>query len=403
MKSNSRLLSDKQMAALLAALVAIMPFSVDAYLPAIKDIATQLHADIHVVERSLSSFIFGVALGQLVGGSLSDIKGRKNMALLGLAVYVLGSLALIFVQTAAQLNHFRWVQALGAGMCTVTVGAIIRDNYEGKQAAQMFALIGIIMMGAPLAAPMIGALLQQWGGWRSIFAFLLLYGVAVGAVLWRCLPKHKTAEPITRDIFRNIMARYRRVLGTRGALGFMFFQAASFSAMLVFLTESPFIYMQLYGLSPQEYAWAFGANIVSMAFFNRFTAWRLKRDSRPQDLLRFGIAIQLLANGLLGLSAWWWDLPPFACLMGLIMLSIGAQGLIVANSQALFMQHFREDAGSANALLATNQSLTAAGVAFLATVLHNGSVQVLAWLMPACTVVGVALLYHFSRAHFRAK
>lgn len=398
---NQKTLSDKQMAILLAIMVAIMPFSVDAYLPAIKNIAVDLHTDIHLIERSLSTFILGVSAGQLLGGSLSDIKGRKNIALTGLLIYIVASIVLIFVNSANQLMVLRLLQALGGGMTAVTVGAIIRDNYDGKYAAQMFALIGIIMMGAPLAAPMLGAVLQNLGGWRSIFAFLCFYGASVFALLWRFLPKRKQAEPFTRHIFHNILMRYRRVLGQKQALGFLFFQATSFSSMMVFLTESPFVYMELYGLTPQQYAWAFGCNIITMATFNRITAWRLKRDSSTQDILLWGIVIQLLTNFILGASVLIMGLPPFAVVVLCVMLSVGTQGLVVANTQALFMQHFREDSGSANALLSANQSLTGAMVGFLATVLHNGTAQILAWLMPTCTIVGVILLWHFSRSQWK--
>ena len=159
--------------------------------------------------------------------------------------------------------------------------------------------------------------------------------------------------------------------------------------------------MELYGLTPQQYAWAFGCNIITMATFNRITAWRLKRDSSTQDILLWGIVIQLLTNFILGASVLIMGLPPFAVVVLCVMLSVGTQGLVVANTQALFMQHFREDSGSANALLSANQSLTGAMVGFLATVLHNGTAQILAWLMPTCTIVGVILLWHFSRSQWK--
>lgn len=396
-------LSDKQMAALLALLITIMPFSIDAYLPSLTLIAEDLHSDIHRIEQSLSSFIFGVAFGQLVGGSLSDIKGRKNIALTGLSIYIVSTFLLIFVQSAEQLLSLRLVQAVGAGMAAVVVGAIVRDNYEGKEAAQMFALIGIIMMGAPLLAPMVGSMMQMIGGWRAVFVFLLLYSVMVFALYWKFLPKHKMAEPLPPQLFRNLAQRYGRVLRHKTALGFLFFQATSFSSMLVFLTESPFVYMKLHELSPNQYAWAFGCNIIMMAVFNRTTAWHLKRDRNSQDILRAGIIIQFLANLSLFISVLIWQLPPLWLMIMLIMTSIGTQGLIVANTQALFMSHFREDAGSANAVLASCQSLIAALVGFTTTLLHNGSAMVMAGMMLACTTLGIVLLMIFSHSIMRQK
>lgn len=393
----SKPLSDKHMAILLSLLVAIMPFSVDAYLPAMPQIAQQLQANIHQIEQSLGSFILGVAFGQLLGGSLSDIKGRKNIALIGLSIYILSTIILIFIQTPEQLLGFRLIQAIGAGMSSVVVGAIVRDYYEGREAAQMFALIGIIMMAAPILAPMIGSILQTLGGWRVIFVFLGVYALSVWLLLNHFLPKATQTAPINRHIFRDVARRYQKVFQTKVALGFLFFQAASFSSMLVFLTESPFVYMELYHLNAHQYAWAFACNIIVMAIFNRITAWQLKRHTASETILLFGIGIQLLANLLFLIGVFIFELPPLAWVIACVMVSIGTQGLIVANTQALFMNDFKHEGGSANSVLASCQSLIAAMMAFLATFLHNGTIWIMAILMLSCTITGMILLYFFSR------
>ena len=394
-------LSDKQMAALLAMLVAIMPFSVDAYLPAIPAMADSLGADIHRIEQSLSTFMFGVAAGQLVGGSIADIKGRRVVALTGLVVYIASVIGLVFIRSADELLLLRMVQAFGAGMTVVVVGAIVRDNYEGNKAAQMFALIGIIMMGAPLVAPMLGAALKALGGWRLIFGFLALYAAIVWGLLYRFLAKPVHTDAVNRSIFRTVAARYRHVLSTRPALGFLFFQAFSFSSMFVFLTESSFVYMNLYGLSAHAYAWVFGLNIITMATFNRITAWKLKTGSDAKDILKWGILIQLAANALMVAAVMLTGMPPLWWLVGCVMVSVGTQGLIVANTQACFMGYFKEEGGSANAVLGVCQSLIGAAVGMLTTWLHNGTPQVMAGMMLAATVCGIVLLLAFSRDAWR--
>ena len=396
-------LSDKQMAALLAMLVAIMPFSVDAYLPAIPAMAEALGADIHRIEQSLSTFMFGVAAGQLVGGSIADIKGRRVVALTGLVVYIASVIGLVFIRSADELLLLRMVQAFGAGMTVVVVGAIVRDNYEGNKAAQMFALIGIIMMGAPLVAPMLGAALKALGGWRLIFGFLALYAAIVWGLLYRFLAKPVHTDAVNRSIFRTVAARYRHVLSTRPALGFLFFQAFSFSSMFVFLTESSFVYMNLYGLSAHAYAWVFGLNIITMATFNRITAWKLKTGSDAQDILKWGILIQLAANALMVAAVMLTGMPPLWWLVGCVMVSVGTQGLIVANTQACFMGYFKEEGGSANAVLGVCQSLIGAAVGMLTTWLHNGTPQVMAGMMLAATVCGMVLLLAFSRDAWRER
>ena len=403
MNQAPQTLSDKQMATLLAMLVAIMPFSVDAYLPAIPAMAEELGANIHRIEQSLSTFMFGVAAGQLVGGSIADIKGRRVVALTGLVVYIASVIGLVFIRSVDELLLLRMVQAFGAGMTVVVVGAIVRDNYEGNKAAQMFALIGIIMMGAPLVAPMLGAALKALGGWRLIFGFLALYAAIVWGLLYRFLAKPVHTDAINRSIFRTVAARYRHVLGTRPALGFLFFQAFSFSSMFVFLTESSFVYMNLYGLSAHAYAWVFGLNIITMAAFNRITAWKLKTGSDAKDILKWGILIQLVANALMVAAVMLTGMPPLWWLVGCVMVSVGTQGLIVANTQACFMGYFKEEGGSANAVLGVCQSLIGAAVGMLTTWLHNGTPQVMAGMMLAATVCGIVLLLAFSRDAWRVQ
>ncbi|ASK26875.1 multidrug effflux MFS transporter [Neisseria chenwenguii] len=389
-------LSDKQTAALMAMLVALMPFSIDAYLPAIPEMAQSLGSNIHRIERSLSLFMFGVAFGQVTGGAVSDIKGRKPVALAGLGVYALSSLGLVLTANADQLLLLRAVQAFGAGMSVVVVGALVRDYYDGRQAAQMFALIGIILMVAPLLAPMAGAALQSLGGWRAVFAFLLVYALLLLFLVGRFLPKPAQSGKIGVDVFGVVAARFKRVLQTRGALGYLFFQAFSFGSMFAFLTESSFVYMNRYGVSPHGYAWIFALNIITMATFNRVTAWRLKTGAHPQHILRWGIIVQFAANLLLTALVLAFVLPPLWALVLCVMFSVGTQGLVGANTQACFMNYFKQDGGSANAVLGVCQSLIGAGMGMLVTWLHNGSVLVMAGMMLASTVCGIVLLWTFS-------
>lgn len=397
MPRNPTALSDRQMAVLLAMLVALMPFSIDAYLPAIPEMAKSLGADIHRIEQSLSTFLFGVAAGQIAGGSLSDIKGRRIIALSGLVVYIAAAAGLTVIQTAEHLLLLRMAQAFGAGMTVVVVGAIVRDNYEGRKAAQMFALIGIIMMAAPLLAPMLGAILQSLGGWRAVFVFLGAYAAAVWGLLFRFLAKPERTEAINSRIFSVVAGRYKRVLSTKPALGYLFFQAFSFSSMFAFLTESSFVYMELYGISTHAYAWVFGMNIITMGTFNRITAWRLKRGTHAQDILKWGIAVQLAANTLMFVSVLAAGLPPIWWLVGCVMVSVGTQGLITANTQACFMAYFREEGGSANAVLGVCQSVIGALVGMLTTWLHNGTAAVMSGVMLLSTLTGIFLLWICSR------
>lgn len=393
MSEARKILSDKQMALLMAMLIALMPFSIDAYLPAIPEMAENLGSNIHRIEQSLSMFLFGVAFGQVVGGSISDIKGRKPVALMGLGLYLISVLSLTMITNAEQLLMLRAAQAFGGGMTVVVVGALVRDYYEGRQAAQMFALIGIILMVVPLIAPMVGALLQAWGGWRAIFGFLTVYCVVLVVAVSLFMPKPTRTDPIRSDIFALVGRRFKKVLSNKGAMGYLFFQAFSFASMFAFLTESSFVYMKLYGISSHGYAWVFALNIITMALFNRVTAWRLKIGIHPQYILRWGIVIQFFANLIMVLLVLVYQLPPMWALVVCVMLSVGTQGLVGANTQACFMSYFKEESGSANAVLGVCQSVIGASVGMLTTWLHNGSVLVMSGMMLTATVCGIVLLW----------
>ena len=394
---QNKVLTQKQMAMLLAMMIAIMPFSIDAYLPALTKIAASLNTNIYYIERSLSSFIFGAAIGQIIGGSLSDIKGRRNIALIGLGIYVVSSLLLIGVQNAGQLLTIRIIQAIGAGMSAVTVGAIVRDNYQGREAAQMFVMIGIVAMTAPLLSPLIGSFLESLGGWRSIFAFLSAYGLFLVFTLFFFLPQNKKAEPIRLTQLKHIGTRYIFVLKNWAAMGFLAYQAASFSVIVIFFSESPFVYMDLYGLTSHQYAWLFASNVIVMMLCNRFSAWALKRDWALRDLLRLGLLIQFISNSAALLLVLLLKQPPLFWLAPLIVIAIGAQGLISANTSALFMSNYKPKVGgSANAVLSSSQSLISALVGFFTTMLHNGTILVMVGMMFAVMCIGLILLYYFS-------
>ena len=297
------------------------------------------------------------------------------------------------VQSVDGLLNLRAVQAFGAGMTVVIVGAMVRDYYSGRQAAQMFALIGIILMVVPLIAPMFGSLLQELGGWRFIFGFLAAYSFVLFILVFTFLPRPKQTGKIRMDIFGLVAGRFARVLKTRAAMGYLFFLAFSFASMFAFLTESSFVYQKLYHVTPHQYSWAFALNVLTMASFNRITAWRLKTGAHPQSILKWGIIVQFVANLTMVLLVWSMGLPPMWALVLCVMFSVGTQGLVGANTQACFMAYFKQESASANGVLGAFQSIIGASVGLLATRLHNGSALVMAGMMLASTVCGIVLLW----------
>ena len=164
---------------LLAMLTAIGPLSIDMYLPAMAAMAGSLSSDIHHVELSVSTFLLGFALGQITGGPLSDRVGRRPVIFLGLILFGIASIALTYVSSLDGLLLLRGLQAIGGGLAVVNSTAIVRDNFDGTDIAKVLSMVAMIMMAAPLAAPLLGSLVLSFSGWRSIFGILSAYALSL--------------------------------------------------------------------------------------------------------------------------------------------------------------------------------------------------------------------------------
>lgn len=390
--------SETPFAILLASIVAIMPFSIDAYLPAMPTIAASLQTDIHHVEMTLGLFLLGAALAQLFAGFFSDTKGRRLTVLIGLSVYIVASLGLTLSTNIDMFKAFRVCQAIGAGFSTVVVAASVRDRFSGNEAARIFALIGVIMMGAPLLAPIIGAAILTITSWQGIFWFLSAYGLCVFIAVFIFFrfekPKQQRKDKHVA-LWRQVAHNYGTVLKTRRALGYLFFQVASLASMFTFLTEASFVYIELYGASESLFSLLFACNIITMVIFNRITAFKLKITS-PQSILLVGVVIQISINFLLLIIAQFGQ-PPLWLLVSMIMLSVGSQGFISANTTACYMDYFKENSGSATAVSGTTGSLIAALFGLITVKLHDGATIIpMATMMFVSTLIGVCLLFWFS-------
>ncbi|MCH4812069.1 multidrug effflux MFS transporter [Vreelandella neptunia] len=341
-------LNPRRVALLVAANTALAPFAIDAYLPAMGIIAESIGASIHRTELSISVFLFGFALGQLCFGPLSDRMGRKPVLLGGLVVFMLASLAITTVDTLSSLLAWRFVQALGGGACVVNSAAIVRDCFSGREAAKVMSTMAMIMMLAPLVAPAVGSLLLHVAGWWLIFVFLAVYA---GFLLWLL----GTRLPETRDMSlpaaspRQVIRNYASVLKHREGMGYICAVAASFAGLFAFVTASPFLYLDYFGLSPGTYPLVFGVNVLVIALSNRVNI-HLLRKRTPQQNLRLGLLIQLIAAlGLVLVTAL--NMASLFIVVPLIMLFTGMIGLITPNAISSLLDHFGHISATATALL----------------------------------------------------
>ncbi len=354
---------------LLAMLTAISPLAIDMYLPAMALMATDLATDIHWVELSVSAYLLGFAIGQLSGGPLSDRFGRKPLIMIGLLVFTLSSYYLIDADSLSELLWLRVVQALGGGLATVNAAAIVRDLFRGADVARTLSMVAMITMMAPLLAPVLGALLLSLSGWRTIFLTLTVYGGVALLLLSTLLPE---SHPPCARKRRWPVQDYRRVLSHPRARILILALSLSYSGMFIFITASPYLYLEHFSRTPQQFPWLFGANILVMMVMNRLNIWLLNRY-HSQVILRAGLTLQaccaLLMVTLFSLhpaASLWLVLP-------LMMVFIGSLGLVGANATAMILHHFRDISATANALAGVLQFCGGALAGLLWAQLHNGT------------------------------
>lgn len=341
-------LNPRRVALLVAANTALAPFAIDAYLPAMSALADSIGASIHHTELSISVFLAGFAIGQLLFGPLSDRVGRKPVLLGGLVVFLLASLAITTIGTLPELLAWRFVQALGGGACVVNSAAIVRDCFSGREAAGVMSTMVMIMMLAPLVAPVVGSGLLYLADWWLIFVFLAVYAAFLLWFMGTRLPETRDpGQPVAS--LRQVLTNYASVLRHREAMGYICAVAASFGGLFAFITASPYIYLEYFGLSPAMYPVVFSANVLVIALSNRVNIYLLASRT-PQQNLQIGLSIQLVAAMALVLAAAL-GLASLPVVVLLVMVYAGMIGLITPNAMSALLDHFGHMSATATAMM----------------------------------------------------
>ncbi|MBE0402502.1 Multidrug resistance transporter, Bcr/CflA family [Halomonas citrativorans] len=372
----------------LALTMMLGPFSMDTYLPAFPVIGESLGISQQAVSLSVSVYVFAMAVGQLIGGALSDRFGRQRVLMSGLAIFALSSIVIGMADSLNTLLSGRAVQAIGAGLTLVSVPALVRDRVAGRDAAKLFSMMGFIMVLAPGIAPSVGSAILALGSWHYIFFALAVYAVLLVPLLVRVLFSGKGKVSRAKSPKMSLLARYKLVLSTKPALPFIAWQAASFSTLMMFITYASFIYQGHFGQSPSSFSVLFAANIVAMLFFNICNRVLLSRMSSMR-ILQLATGCQAVGIALLVMAAFM-EWPMYAFLFAM-MLTIGTVGAISPNIQACFLEFFPTSSGTAAALLGAAQFGIAGILSALSAMLpHTLEAVVLA--MAACGSVAYLLL-----------
>jgi DHA1 family bicyclomycin/chloramphenicol resistance-like MFS transporter len=375
---------------LLGVLVALGPFTIDMYLPALPVIAPDLRATPAAVQLTLTGTLAGVAVGQLVIGPLSDALGRRRPLVAGVAVHVVSSLLCVLAPTVTVLGVLRGFQGFGAAAASVIGMAVVRDLLSGRAAAVLFSRLMLVIGASPVLAPTVGGEVLRWSTWRGVFAVLAVLGAAV-VVAARALPE--TLPPhLRRDVSVTRSVRtYAALLRDRAFAGLALVGGLVMAAVFGYVSGSTFVFQDQYGLSQQEFAVVFGSGAVALIGATQLTA-RLLRRWAPRQILVAGLAIGT-ASGALLVAVTAIGLGGLPALLVLLWVVLAGQGLAFPTIPALAMARYEKTAGSAAALLGAAQmgvaALAAPVVGLLGTDALAMSVTVAGSMLAAGCVLAV--------------
>lgn len=361
---------------ILSALMAFTSLSTDIYLPAMPTMERQLNGD---AELTITGFLIGFSIAQLIWGPISDRIGRKLPLFIGIVLFVIGSVGCALSESMSAVVFWRVFQAIGACVGPMLSRAMIRDRFAQSQAAQMLSTLTIIMAIAPIAGPFIGGGLLKVATWHWIFWLLAVIGVLMFITIFKLpetLPIEKRASGSLWNAFKNYRTLLANATFMRYTLSVTFFYVAAYA----FITGSPFVYIDYFGVAAQNYGFLFGLNIIgimSLSFLNR----KLVSRFALSKLLVVSSLVAFVASAVFFVLAWaniggiWSVIVPM-----FVMFSMNGIIAACANAAALAAVP-NQVAGSAAALLGSLQYGSGIISSLLLAVFSSGTPFTMAWII----------------------
>ncbi|MBR0683822.1 multidrug effflux MFS transporter [Roseomonas eburnea] len=372
---------------LLGFLTAVGPVSTDMYLPAFPAIEAELGTSRGSVEITLASWFVGLAVGQLVQGTLADRLGRRLPLIAGTALYALASVGCALAPDMAALAAWRCIAAFGGAASAVIPRAMVRDLADGLAAARLMSKLMLVMGAAPILAPTLGGLLLGAGGWRMIFWASAIYGALSCLLAWRLLPETLPPARRVRRSMVKLLYDFSEIGRERGFITHALMGAAAMFSVFAFISGAPAVYIEYFGVPAGRFGLLFAvsaAGFIAASQFNPTLLRRLGLRRVPAYALRTsGIAVLvLLATALTG----------FGGLMGVFVpaaIALACTGLVFPNAAVGALSRHAGRAGSASALLGTLQFTGAAIGSALVGAFADGTPWPMALLMLLGTAAAV--------------
>jgi DHA1 family bicyclomycin/chloramphenicol resistance-like MFS transporter len=374
---------------LLGALTAIGPFTIDLYLAAFPQITSDLDTKPAAVQLTITATLAGLALGQLLIGSISDAVGRRRPLLAGLSLYIVASLVIVFISSVELLSALRFLQGFAASAGMVLSMAIVRDRFEGIQVGKALARLMLVVGVAPSIAPLIGAQFLLLGSWRYMFVALAGFGAILLALAFFLL---KESLPVTLRRSGGVGAAarsYGSLLRDPVFMGLALLSGFSMAALFTYVSSATFVFQQGFGLSAQQFAWIFASGAVAVTAGTQINGAMLGRVA-PEQILRWAVLAGLVVTGsMVVVTALQLGIWP---LIVLLVSNLLVTGILLPAVPVLALEANAHRAGSAAALLGALQFGVGAAIAPVTGLFEEGSALAMAVVMFGATAVTVGLM-----------
>lgn len=340
------------LALMLSAFTAVGPFTVDMYLSSLPQMMDYFGTNASLIQMSLTTGLLGLGVGQLVTGPLSDVFGRRKPLIISMLLYLLVSLACAFSPNVGIFIVLRFIQGFVASAGLVISRAIVRDRYSGIEMVKFTALLTMISNVAPLISPTAGSVVSTYTSWIGVFIFLGFLGIVL-TVMTVC--GIKESLPATRRVsgsFAEVLRNYGTLVRDRAFMGYALVNGILFSGVFAYAAGTPFIYQNMYGISPQLFSVLFALNGLSIILGSEFVK-RLAGRIDEHHIFRIGLQLAFVMTAAILIVVLVHG--PFILLFLSIFLFAASIGIISPVAFTLAMETQGHIAGSAAAILGTLQ------------------------------------------------
>ncbi|YCA46157.1 Bcr/CflA family multidrug efflux MFS transporter (plasmid) [Bacillus sp. JZ8] len=337
-----------QLAILLGSLGLLGPFTIDTYLPSFPTIVKDFHTTASLVQISLTACLLGLGAGQLFIGPLSDVKGRRKPLLLFLCLYLLASLTCSFSPNIYFLIVARFVQGFSAAGGLVVSRAVVRDLFSGKELTKFFTLIVLVGNLGPIVAPIAGGAILSFTKWNGVFIVLAFIGAILIFMVSLKLPETLPPEKRVPSNLPQLMSNFGSLFKEREFMGYAFTQGFTTAGIFAYVSGVPFVYQNIYHVSPQQFSLLFGVNGLGLIIGSQLVG-RLADRISERTFLKIGLGISIAAGAIL-LIALLLKAPLIAVAIP-IFFFVSSISIIGTTSFALAIESQGHIAGSASALL----------------------------------------------------